>query len=143
MLQEFVYPQLNELPDIIFQLDGAPPHWGLDVRASLNEQFPGRWIGRDGPTPWPPRSPDLKPLDFFLWGCIKQVYKTPVNNIKTPRARIRRAVASITRVMLTNSADKLLVFFCSLSAFFSEIPFLPLSVLHYTKSFDHNNSDKK
>ena len=72
MLEEFVYPQVNELqPDIIFQLDGAPPHWGLDVRASLNEQFPGRWIGRDGPTPWPPRSPDLTPLDFFLWGYVK------------------------------------------------------------------------
>ena len=105
MLEEFVYPQVNELqPDIIFQLDGAPPHWGLDVRASLNEQFPGRWIGRDGPTPWPPRSPDLTPLDFFLWGYVKtQVYKTPVNNLKTLRARIRRAVASITRIMLTNT----------------------------------------
>jgi hypothetical protein len=28
--------------------------------------FPGRWVGRDGPIPWPPRTPDIMPLDFFL-----------------------------------------------------------------------------
>lgn len=33
--------------------------------------FPNRWIGRDGPILWPPRSPDLTPLDFFLWGYLK------------------------------------------------------------------------
>jgi len=21
--------------------------------------------------PWPPRSPDLSPLDFFLWGTLR------------------------------------------------------------------------
>jgi len=25
---------------------------------------------------WPPRSPDLSPLDYFLWGHLKRVYKT-------------------------------------------------------------------
>jgi hypothetical protein len=29
------------------------------------------WDGRDGPMPWPPRSPDITPLDFFLWGYVK------------------------------------------------------------------------
>ena len=27
----------------------------------LGATFPHRWIGRDGPTPWPPRSPDITP----------------------------------------------------------------------------------
>ncbi|GFV88973.1 hypothetical protein TNCV_4911751 [Trichonephila clavipes] len=32
-----------------------------------------------GPVAWPPRSPDLSPLDFFLWGAMKGlVYDTPV-----------------------------------------------------------------
>ena len=35
----------------MFQQDGAPPHWGLIVRDFLNETFPNRWIGRNGPTP--------------------------------------------------------------------------------------------
>ena len=41
--------------------------------------YPGLWIGKGGPVAWPPRSPDLTLLDFFLWGHIKSlVYKTPV-----------------------------------------------------------------
>ncbi len=33
----------------------------------LNKKFPNKWIGRGGPFSWPPRSPDLTPLNFFLW----------------------------------------------------------------------------
>lgn len=54
-----------------FQQDGAPPHFGRQVTVFLNENFPERWIGRGGPVHWPARSPDLSPLDFFLWGCLK------------------------------------------------------------------------
>ena len=55
----------------ISQKDGAPPHWGSHFRRFLDATFPNRWIGRDGPTPWPPRSPDITPLNFFLWGYVK------------------------------------------------------------------------
>ena len=41
------------------------------VRRFLDEEFPGRWIGRRGPVEWPARSPDLTPPDFFLWGVLK------------------------------------------------------------------------
>jgi hypothetical protein len=57
----------------IFEQDGAPPHFHRNVTTFLDETFPGRWVGRRGPTAWPPRSPDLTPLDFFAWGCIKDV----------------------------------------------------------------------
>ena len=30
----------------------------------LDATFPNRWIGRDDPTPWPPRSPDITALDL-------------------------------------------------------------------------------
>ena len=43
---------------------------GRDVTTFLDETFPGRWVGRGGPTAWPPRSLDLTPLDFFAWGFI-------------------------------------------------------------------------
>ena len=52
-------------------MDGAPPHWGLQVRAFLNDKFPERCIGRGGEAACPPRSPDINPLDFFLWGYEK------------------------------------------------------------------------
>lgn len=102
MLEQFVYPQLEGLqPEIIFQQDGAPPHWALIVRASLDAEFPNRWIGRDGPIPWPPRSPDVTPCDFFLWGCIKdRVYRTPVRDLDDLKARIVLAVAHIDRPMM-------------------------------------------
>jgi hypothetical protein len=41
-----------------------------EVREYLNTHFPGRWIGKAEPVAWPPRSPDLTPLDFFLWGFV-------------------------------------------------------------------------
>ncbi|GBN14641.1 hypothetical protein AVEN_39551-1 [Araneus ventricosus] len=71
MLQLFAIPQISHIPDIFWQQDGAPPHWGKIVRSYLDTQFPQRWIGRDGPLACPPRSPDLTPLDFFLWGYVK------------------------------------------------------------------------
>jgi hypothetical protein len=41
-----------------------------------------RWIGRGGSITWPPRSPDLTPLDFFLWGYAKNiVYQVKINDI--------------------------------------------------------------
>ena len=67
---------------MIFQQYGAPPHFPTEARTWLNEKFNGRWIGRGGPISWPRRSPDLTPLDFFLWEYIKtKVYKTKVNDI--------------------------------------------------------------
>jgi hypothetical protein len=56
-------------PWVVLQEDGAPPHGGLPVRQFLEVTFRKRWIGRDGPTPWPPRSPDITPLDFFMGVC--------------------------------------------------------------------------
>jgi hypothetical protein len=76
MLENCVLPTLRQWPnfrDIVLVQDGAPPHWARDVRAFLNEQFPMRWIGRDSPfIRWPPRSPDLTPMDFFTWGYMKE-----------------------------------------------------------------------
>jgi hypothetical protein len=80
MLQQFVVPQVEDLqPTVIFQQDGAPSLWGRIVRDYLDATFPNRWLGRDGPLAWPPRSPDITPLDFFLWGYVKdKVYATKV-----------------------------------------------------------------
>ena len=37
---------------------GAPPHFRRIARQDLNDHFPGKLIGRNGPVEWPPRSPD-------------------------------------------------------------------------------------
>jgi len=92
MLELHVAPQLEESQLwIIFQQDGAPSPWGSDVGRFLDAAFPNRWIGRDGPTPWSPRTPDITPLDFFLWGYVKdKVFSTPVPDITNLKARNNR-----------------------------------------------------
>ena len=42
----------------------------------MNQYFGQQWIGRYSPMRWPPRSPDLTPLDFYIWNTLKeQVYQ--------------------------------------------------------------------
>lgn len=93
-------------PSIWFQQDGAPPHYGLTVRRFLDNQFEGRWIGRRGPMEWPPRSPDLTPLDFFLWGHLKsRVYINRPDNLEDLMERIRHEMTRITPQMIENSVN--------------------------------------
>ena len=72
--------------------------------SSLNDHFPGRWIGRRGSIPWPPRSPDIMLLDFFLWGFVKDnIYRKRLSNIDALKARITTATASVDANMLAAS----------------------------------------
>lgn len=72
-----------------FMHDGAPPHFSRLVRDHLNQTHPDRWIGRGGPISWPPRSPDLNPLDYFLWGYLKSlVYSVSVENVQQLEQRV-------------------------------------------------------
>jgi hypothetical protein len=50
----------------VFQLDGAPPHFSRHVLAFMDREFLYCWIGGGGGILWPPRSPDLTPLDCFF-----------------------------------------------------------------------------
>ncbi|KAJ8890916.1 hypothetical protein PR048_010425 [Dryococelus australis] len=109
MLPEWLFPQFEEAAgDLIFQQDGAPPHWHLASRGYLSEMLPQRWIGRGAVGDqalhhWPPRSPDLTPCDFFLWGYIKdQVFRPPLPaNIDDLKSRITEAIQTVTPDMLT------------------------------------------
>lgn len=102
-------PQLLEEVDNIereqmwIQQDGAPAHYHREVREFLNNHYPQKWIGRDGFIRWPPRSCDLTPLDFFLWGYIKdRVYVNPPTTPEDMENRIRDACRTITPFMLRN-----------------------------------------
>ncbi|GFU13538.1 uncharacterized protein TNCV_938241 [Trichonephila clavipes] len=39
----------------------------------LKDTLGDRLISRFGPVNWPPRSCDLTPLDYFLWGFVKSL----------------------------------------------------------------------
>ena len=102
MLQENVIPaireiQVNKWNCVWFQYDGAPPHNSLIVRNYLDTEFPGKWIGRGGPKEWPPRSPDLSSLDFFLWGYLKRtVYASRPKSIEQLKTSITSQCQSIS-----------------------------------------------
>lgn len=51
--------------------DSAPAHFSLIARHFLNVLYPERWIGRSSPISWPPRLPDINPIDFFSIGHLK------------------------------------------------------------------------
>ena len=72
---DVVMLMLDDMPfqsrHLWYQLDGAPSHFTFPVCRWLHHHFPDRWIGRGGPVAWLDRSPNLKPLDFFLWACLK------------------------------------------------------------------------
>ena len=51
-----------------FQKDGATAHTASVSMAAVGEVFGDRVIFRGL---WPPRSPDLTPPDFYLWGKLK------------------------------------------------------------------------
>jgi len=112
LLENYFYPILQKKrlhKKIIFQQDGAPAHFSKEVREWLNENFNDRWIGRGGPISWAPRSPDLTPLDFYLWGYIKSnVYKTKVKDINELKNRIEKEIKAIKKETLQNVFNDIL-----------------------------------
>lgn len=100
---------LSEREEIIFQQDGAGPHNARIVTTFLNNKFPGRWMGRYGPIRWPARSPDLNPLDFFLWGyCKETMYKTLPEDVEDLETRLRYSIWSIEEDVMENVQQNLL-----------------------------------
>ena len=99
MLNDFVFPQLaiyfnkqyweGMFRGLSWAQDGAPAHRLLGVRYRLNEAFMNRVVGLGHNVEWPPRSPDLTPCDFFMWGYLKdKVFSTPPENIQQLRQKI-------------------------------------------------------
>jgi hypothetical protein len=70
--------------ELHFVYDGTTTHLSLIAHWYLNQKFPSKWIGRGGSVAWPPHSPDLNSLDFYLWGHLKWlVYSSPGVDMKT------------------------------------------------------------
>uniref|UniRef100_A0A1Y1NCG1 Uncharacterized protein n=1 Tax=Photinus pyralis TaxID=7054 RepID=A0A1Y1NCG1_PHOPY len=67
----------------------------------LRQQFGESLISQNGPHNWPPRSCDLTPLDFFLWGYVKsKVYANKPKTLDELEANIRATIAAIPPDMI-------------------------------------------
>ena len=101
LLEQQVWPQLEPLLDAnadvdpYFMQDGAPAHSAQIAKHWLDENFPNRWIGTYGPVAWLARSPDLTPMDFFLWGYLKNLVY-PVDTIEDLQERITTNLQNIS-----------------------------------------------
>ncbi|GFV66867.1 transposable element Tc3 transposase [Trichonephila clavipes] len=103
MITNFFIPELNnhDVQELWFQKDGATCHTARSTIELLKDTFGDRLISRFGPVNWPPRSCDLTPLDYFLWGYVKSlVYEDKPQTLDHLEDNIRRVIADIRPQML-------------------------------------------
>ncbi|GFU65308.1 uncharacterized protein TNCV_315171 [Trichonephila clavipes] len=103
MITNFFIPELNnhDVQELWFQQDGATCHTARATIDLLKDTFGDRLISRFGPVNWPPRSCDLTPLDYFLWGYVKSlVYADKPQTLDHLEDNIRRVIANIQPQML-------------------------------------------
>ncbi|GFV70717.1 transposable element Tc3 transposase [Trichonephila clavipes] len=87
--------------ELWLQQDGATCHTARATIDLLKDTFGDRLISRFGPVSWPPRSCDLTPLDYFLWGYVKSlVYVDKPQTLDHLEDNIRRVIADIRPQML-------------------------------------------
>ncbi|GFV59198.1 transposable element Tc3 transposase [Trichonephila clavipes] len=87
--------------ELWFQQDGATCHTARATIDLLKDTFGDRLISRFGPGNWPPRSCDLTPLDYFLWGYVNSlVYADKPQTLDHLEDNIRRVIADIRPQML-------------------------------------------
>ncbi|GFX93637.1 DUF4817 domain-containing protein [Trichonephila clavipes] len=105
LLRETVVPcliQRGQIANVTFMQDGATSHTANPVKAFLIQTFgEDRIVSRCCRYPWRPRSPDLTPADFWLWGNLKsRVYLSGPSSLSELKDVIRREVSSIHPDML-------------------------------------------
>ncbi|GFW14078.1 DUF4817 domain-containing protein [Trichonephila clavipes] len=103
MITNFFIPELNnhDVQELWFQQDGATCPTTRATIDLLKDTFGDRLISRFGPVNWPPRSCDLTPLDYFLWGYVKSlVYADKPQTLDHLEDNIRRVIADIRPQML-------------------------------------------
>jgi hypothetical protein len=87
-----------QLPVSMWFMHESPPHFSRIAPQYRNDHLTGKWIGRNGPVEWSPRSPDLNPIDFYFWGQVKsEVYSTLVTNVDELWERIIATFDAITK----------------------------------------------
>ena len=67
----------------------------------LRSHFGEHFISRLGPVDWPPRSCDITPLDFYLWGYVKsKCFVDKPATIEELEAKITQVIREIPIVTL-------------------------------------------
>jgi len=85
---------VDELSIGYFQQDGATSYTSHASMAEIQSFFDDRVISRGL---WPPRSPDLTPPNYFLWGYLKgRVFQNKPRTIDVLKAYITEEIQAVT-----------------------------------------------
>ena len=98
MLKEFLFIKIEEVDigNIWFQQNGATCHTAETTLDVLSPVFEDLIISRRADVVWPPRSCDLTPLDYYLWGADKdKCYADKPETIDALKDNIREEIGEI------------------------------------------------
>ena len=101
----------EDIGNIWFQQDGATWHTAEATLDVLRPVFKDRIISRRADVVWPPWSCDLTPLDYYLWGAVKdKCHADKPERIDALKDNIREAIGKIKLHtidnVLKNSTDR-------------------------------------
>ena len=83
----------DELTTGYYQQDGVTCHTSNASTREIETFFQDRIISKNF---WPPRSADLTPANFFLWGLLKgKVYKNTPRTIEQLKDAIRQEIQAV------------------------------------------------
>ena len=92
-MNEFLFAKIG---NIWFQQDDDTCHTAEATHDVLRPVFEDRIISRRADVVWPTRSSDLTPLDYYLWGAVKdKCYADKPEPIDVLKDNIREAIGEI------------------------------------------------
>jgi len=82
--------------------DGALSHRAKSTATFLQRTVPN-FIE---PSVWAPNSPDLNPVDYAVWGALRQsVYCIPISNLDDLKDRVHTCWESLDQQIINKSID--------------------------------------
>ena len=105
MLNEFLFTKIKEedIGNIWFEQDGATYNTAEATLDILRPVFDDRIISRRANVVWPLRSCDLIPLDYYLYGAVKdKCYTDKPETIAALKDNIREAIDEIQLHTITS-----------------------------------------
>lgn len=87
----------------VFQQDSAPSHRASITQDWLSENF----YDHVTPNMWPPNSPDLNPMDYYVWSVVeRETNQHPHSTIASLKAAIVKVIPEMNRDHLISACGR-------------------------------------
>lgn len=87
----------------VFQQDGATSHTAKSTVKWMDDNLREYWK----PSEWPPSSPDLNPLDYYVWKALQElVYQVEIRDLKHLKRRILWAWTKLDQNKISAAIDQ-------------------------------------